>query len=216
MANYKSSNAIQKELEADIKNIKESLNSPATPDNMKVLFRKSLGELESKLNAIKQESGSTYKEELERQKKTGQAVGEGISLTAMAERMRKPERETVKPMTKSETDEFAEKTKLAKQKRIAKKKPVPVSDKKTIDGYDCDELVKQAIERKRKAKERAEQPKKTPATRNKEKIADVLDNVTERLKDEDITIAEVEKLIIVTKGLLKTLEQINLKLKRGK
>ena len=69
MANYKSSNAIQKELETDIANIKASLNSPATPENMKVLFRKSLSELESKLSAIKQSSGSTYTEELARQKK---------------------------------------------------------------------------------------------------------------------------------------------------
>ena len=216
MANYKSSNAIQKELETDIANIKASLNSPATPENMKILFRKSLSELESKLSAIKQSSGSTCTEELARQKKTGQAVGEGISLTAMAERMRKPEREVVKPTIKN-VSIGKNVASIGQIKALAKKKSVPVSeDKKVVDPYDCDELIRQAKERKRKAKERADQPQKTQATKNKEKISNVIENVKERLNDEDITIAEVEKLIIATKDLLKTLEQINLKLKRGK
>lgn len=87
MANYSSSNKRQTEVEKDIKNIEEALKSPATPENMKNVFRKQLTQLKDKLDALKSSSGSTYEEELKRQQRSGQAVGQGISLTAMAERM---------------------------------------------------------------------------------------------------------------------------------
>jgi len=200
MSKYTSSNQLQKEIETDIENIREALNSPATPENMKSVFRKQLEMLNDKLDALKSSAGSTYEEELARQKRTGQAQGQGISLSAMSERMKKPisdSKEIVKP----------------KKEKTEKKKPIP-KGKKTTDPYDCDELIKQAKERKKKAQERANLPKKTPATKNKEKIESVFDNVKERIADEEITKSEIEKLIAECKALLKLLENINVKLAR--
>ncbi len=204
MAKYSSSNERQAEVEKDIKNIEEALKSPATPENMKNVFRKQLTQLKDKLDALKSSSGSTYEEELKRQQRSGQAVGQGISLSAMAERMGIPITH-VEPPVKKQTP--------AVERKTEKKKPVPKAEKST-DPYDCNELIKQAKERKRKAQERASLPKKTPATKNKEKIESVFDNVKERIADEDITKSEIEKLIMECKALLKLLQNINLKLAR--
>ena len=89
----------------------------------------------------------------------------------------------------------------------AKKKAVPLpKDKQLVDGYDCDELVRKIKERKAKAKERAKLPKKTEATKNKNKIESVFDNVKERADDKDISKAEIEKLIKETETLLTLLK----------
>lgn len=92
-------------------------------------------------------------------------------------------------------------------KATAKQKPVPLpKDKQMVDGYDCDELVRKIKERKAKAKERAKLPKKSEATKNKNKIESVFDNVKDRADEKDITKAEIEKLIKETETLLTLLK----------
>ena len=88
-----------------------------------------------------------------------------------------------------------------------RKKSVPQPKKPEDDEYDCDDLIAQAKERRKKAKERANQPKKSDATKNKEKLEKVFENVKERAEDKDITKAELVKLISETKSLLSMLEK---------
>jgi primosomal protein N'' len=88
-----------------------------------------------------------------------------------------------------------------------KKKGVPLpKEKQKQVVYDCDELIAKAKERRKAAKERAAGPQKSPATKNKEKIETVFDNVKKRADEKDISKAEIEKLISETKALLKLLE----------
>jgi len=196
MAKYSSSNERQAEVEKDIKNIEEALKSPATPENMKNVFRKQLTLLKDQLDALKSKSGSTYKEELTRQQRSGQAIGQGISLSAMAERMGIPITH-VEPPVKKQTP--------AVERKTEKKKPVPKAEKSS-DPYDCNELIKQAKERKKKAQERASLPKKTEATKNKEKIEKVISNVKERAEVDNISKTELWKLIQETEQLLNLLK----------
>ena len=78
-------------------------------------------------------------------------------------------------------------------------------------GYDVDELLKTAKERKAKAKERAKakknEPKKTPATKNKEVIEKATDkvvtNVEKRVEKDDVSVSEIEKLIEEYKDAIK-------------
>jgi len=95
----------------------------------------------------------------------------------------------------------------AAPKPEAKKKGVPLPKEKQKEvEYDCDELIAKAKERRKAAKERAAGPQKSPATKNKEKIETVFDNVKKRADEKDISKAEIEKLISETKALLKLLE----------
>ena len=95
----------------------------------------------------------------------------------------------------------------AEPKIEPKKKGVPLpKDQQQKVEYDCDELIAQAKARRKAAKERSKAPKKTEATKNKEKIETVFDNVKKRADEKDISKAEIEKLISETKTLLKLLE----------
>jgi len=95
-----------------------------------------------------------------------------------------------------------------------RKKSVPLPENlQKKDEYDCDELIKKAKERKAKAKARAAMPKKTDATKNKEKIENVFENVQDRIKSDDVTKAELIKLIKETEQLLKVLKDSLAKLK---
>lgn len=177
------------EIKKSIEKIKKQLADPNVPDAIKELLKsKVLPKLEKDL-AESEPAGKTYKEELERQKKTGEAKGEAISLLSMSKAM-KPEKDETPKEKKSE-------------KRVGV--PRPKSEQQEVE-YDCDELIKQAKERKAKAKARAEQPKKTEATKNKEKIEKVYDNVKDRAESDDITKTELEKLISETENLLKLLK----------
>lgn len=98
------------------------------------------------------------------------------------------------------------------RKENAPKKSVPQpkskSEKYPEDEDDyCAKVIAQAKERRAKAKERANQPQKTEATKNKEKIEKVFDNVKERAENDEITKSELIKLIAETKSLLTLLEK---------
>ena len=58
--------------------------------------------------------------------------------------------------------------------------PLPKEKQKQVE-YDCDELIAKAKERRKAAKERAAGPQKSPATKNKEKIETVFDNVKKQI-----------------------------------
>ena len=96
----------------------------------------------------------------------------------------------------------------AEDKEAPKKKgvPLPKDKQSTDDEYDCDELYEKEKQRRAKAKERASKPKKTDATKNKEKLEKVFENVKERAMEEDVSKSELEKLISSTEALLKMLK----------
>ena len=105
---------------------------------------------------------------------------------------------------------------LAESKEEPEKKkgvPLPKDKQSTDDEYDCDELYEKEKQRRAKAKERASKPKKTDATKNKEKLEKVFENVKERAMEEDVSKSELEKLISSTEALLKMLKDKLAKMK---
>lgn len=111
----------------------------------------------------------------------------------------------------------------ATEKKEEPKKPAPTKTKKAkivplkpnAKGqleYDCDELIEREKEKKRKRQERANAPQKTQATKNRDKIEAVLENVSERLDSEELTLPEVDKLIGITEKLMTKLTSAKKKL----
>jgi hypothetical protein len=98
---------------------------------------------------------------------------------------------------------------VEKPSKAAAEKPAKTTDKKTP--YNCDELIKEAEERHAKkqkaAKERAEAPKKSEATKGKEKIEKVHDAIEKQIEAGKFTKEQVKKLIEETKDLLNLLEK---------
>lgn len=287
------------QLQKDIEALKKAINNPNnTNPQAKASMEKTLVKLEKIAKELAESSpaGKTYKEELARQRATGEAKDEGISLYAMSKALEnKPKKATqhkgfansvtisvgdnsvdvdfikhhsgntyevskatAKKLLKSNkfnddkwgqlfvsednnvNDEdpnwvFIEDLKdednydvlddgkifltlgtKASPKIIpdnaSKKKSVPVpkadQDKYPEDDDDyCAKVIAQAKERRKKAKERANAPQKTEATKNKEKLDKVFDNVKERAEDDDITKAEILKLIDSTESLLTLLKK---------
>lgn len=101
------------------------------------------------------------------------------------------------------------KPKAERKKREPKAKVVSTNEKRESPDKDkdyktyCDELISKADERKAKAKaaaeKRANEPKKTDATKNKEAIEKaatrVEKNVEKRVKKGDVSVAEIDKII---------------------
>jgi hypothetical protein len=91
-------------------------------------------------------------------------------------------------------------------------------------GYDLDELLNKAKEGKAKAKkraqERANEPKKTPATRNREAVSRTTERVTANLegraKKGDLDAREIEKLIAEHEKAIVQLKKILASLKNRK
>jgi len=117
---------------------------------------------------------------------------------------------------------ITEKTPLEKPKSIKpvstsapeRKKSVPLAKKDQSDfDYDCDELIEKEKKRRAKAKERAKLPKKSPLTKNKEKIDRVVEDIEERSEKGDLSKEELMQLISKCKQLLKNLESTLSKMK---
>lgn len=78
-------------------------------------------------------------------------------------------------------------------KQVVAKTPAKVTVSNASE-EDCAELIAQRKKAKKAAKERAAGPQKTPATKNKEKIEKVEDNLTKRIKSGDVSQEELKKL----------------------
>ena len=91
-------------------------------------------------------------------------------------------------------------------------------------GYDLDELLRSAKERKAKAKKRAQdkkdEPKKTPATKDRERVSKtneaVVKGVVKRAEKGKVTAIEVEKLIAEHEEAIQDLQKILAKIKSKK
>ena len=116
-----------------------------------------------------------------------------------------------------------EKVKAAKKEEPKKEEPKKAEAKNNDDEY-CRQLIAQERERRAKAKarakERANEPKKTPATKNKEAVEKtttrVATNVEKRADKGDVNAAEIEKLIKEYEDAIKKLKALLTKVKSGK
>ena len=112
------------------------------------------------------------------------------------------------------TDMVATSEEITKSKASQPKTPKPKAERKKREPkakvevksgtpYNCDDLIAKAEERKAKAKaaaaKRANEPKKTQATKNAEAIEKTAErvekNVEKRVKKDDISFGEIKKLI---------------------
>jgi len=146
-------------------------------------------EMIDKLRKIAAESTN----ELARNGAKAKLQAEGVSLTES-----KPEKVMVAPKPKAE-----------RKKREPKAKVVSTNEKRESPDKDkdyktyCDELISKADERKAKAKaaaaKRANEPKKTQATKNVEAVDKTAErvekNVEKRVKKGDVSVAEIDKII---------------------
>jgi hypothetical protein len=128
------------------------------------------------------------------------------------------------PKKKTESPKKEPKAKATKPKSEPKPKAEPKKPESgSKDPYDCDDLIKQAKERKAKAKANAEKranaPKKTPATKNKEAVekttTKVAKSVEVRAKKGEVKVAELEKLIAEYEEAIKKLKALLSKVKSG-
>lgn len=97
----------------------------------------------------------------------------------------------------------------AKESKAEEKEETKKESKKP--DYDCDDLIKEAKERHEKSKvaaeARAEAPKKTEATKDKEKIEKVHEAVEKQVEAGKLSKKQLMTLINETKDLLKLLEK---------
>jgi hypothetical protein len=108
-------------------------------------------------------------------------------------------------------DMLKSKTKKAEPKKAEPKTKTDEKAETKKTPYNCDDLIKEAEERheraKKAAKERANAPKKSEATKGKEKIEKVHDTIEKQIEAGKFTKEQVKKLIAETKDLLKLLEK---------
>lgn len=85
----------------------------------------------------------------------------------------------------------------------------------SLDDYDCDELIEKEKEKVKKRKanalKKASEPKKTEATKNKERIEKVTEvietNIEKRIEKGQVSKSELQKLIAETEALLTKLKK---------
>ena len=165
-----------KEIRQDIADLKLAIKSPATPEDKKTLFENKVKELEEKLKSMES------KPEPKVEKKDDDDFYKAIKKKS------EPKPEIKKP-------------------EVEKKKSVPLKKSEIKDlEYDCDELIEKEKKRKANAKKRANEPKKSEATKIKDRLGEIGDRVEDGAEDGKLTRAELIKLINECKALLKVLE----------
>jgi hypothetical protein len=224
----------KQEIISTIKDLKDGLSSTFTPAQFKPRMEAKIKELEAKLSSEPKQKSYTEKlSDIDKKvKNTSEKEKRATYVQVFGEEYDSPKRnQTPLPLDlayKVALNSLKNKEKVPLAKGITKKleskkqteisiteklkKSVPVA-KSERDEYNCDELIDKAIERKKKAKERSQLPKKAEVTKNKEKIGKVVENVKERAKADDISMSELQKLIEETEQLLNLLKSRLSKLK---
>lgn len=186
-------------------------------------------EVTSKIEAIKKNSAIP-----EKQKAQLLAVYEKKLAEFKEEPKEEPKKkEEAKPKAEPKTESKPEAKTESKGATKPKRDDDDVADCDELEerevkakkyGYDLDELLNKAKEGKAKAKkraqERANEPKKTPATRNKEAVAKTTERVTTnvegRAKKGSVDAREIEKLIAEYEEAISKLKKILAGLKGDK
>lgn len=180
------------EIEKEIQEYKDLISDKGVPQDEKDFAQGEIKELEAELQKLKAK---------EQPKKKVESKKEA------------PKKASSKPKRKDDEEDEIDCEDLAEREAKAKK-----------SGYDIDELLKKAKDSKAKAKERAlakkDEPKKTPATKNKEAIKKTTERVTEsiekRVEAGAVSVIEIEKLIAVQEGVIKKLRKLLEKVKSVK
>ena len=153
------------------------------------------------------------KEPKKEKKATEKVLGIEYTVGTKAHKKALENLKHIKDLEKSETSMPKEKEKSKKAEKAEEK-----------DEYNCDTLIKEAKERKAKAKERAKErakePKKTPATKNKEAVEKTTErvaaNVEKRAEKGNVTASEIEKLIKEYEDAIKKLKDVLSGINNGK
>lgn len=234
-------------IQSEIKDLQEAINSPATPEAQKVVMRGILAKLQSKQGSQKSTSKppvdlSTQKGRNNYLKTPGKIItySDGFKWEVVPNTFAKNNwdnqeifglnvSEETEALIESENDlnefnvfavEYKGKVKElvsvdGKSKLNIKVPNKDLNDKSdTLGDYNCDELIEKekakAKKRKANALKKASEPKKTEATKNKErieKVADVVEtNLEKRLAKNEVSVEEIRKLIDETESLLSKLK----------
>jgi hypothetical protein len=188
----------KQELTQAIEKAKRQL-SLAKEQDEKDFAQKKIARLEKELSELEKPKEEPKKKEEAKPKTEGKPEGKPEGKTTS-----KPKREEEEDLDCEELEEREEKAKKS--------------------GYDLDELLSKAKENKAKAKkraqERANEPKKTPATRNREAVSRTTERVTAniegRAKKGTVNISEIEKIIAQHEESIVKLKKIIASLKDGK
>jgi len=180
------------EIEKEIQEYKDLISDKSVPQDEKDFAQGEIAELEAELAKLKAKDEPKKKVEAKKEE---------------------PKKASAKPKRKADEKDEVDCEDLASREEKAKK-----------SGYDIDELLKKAKESKAKAKARAlakkDEPKKTPATKNKEAVEKtatrVLANIEKRAETGSVSAIEVEKLIAEHEGVIKKLRKLLDKLKSAK
>lgn len=189
----------KQEIKTTIQDLKDGLNSKFTPEQFKPRMEEKIKELEAKLSAMDKPTSTPTRDPEPSKKMDSFKMPETKSeLRKHLEVPEGKEPKVVKITPPSPPVEKKRGVPLPKEKQ----KQYPEDE----DDY-CAKVIAQAKERRKKAKERANAPQKTEATKNKEKLEKVFDNVKERAETEDVSKSELQKLIAETESLLKFLKR---------
>lgn len=180
------------EIEKEIQEYKDLISDKSVPQDEKDFAEGEIKELEAELAKLKAKD--------EPKKKVESKKDESKKASA-------------KPKRKSDEADEVDCEDLADREEKAKK-----------SGYDIDELLKKARESKAKAKARAlakkDEPKKTPATKNKEAVEKTTSKVTasieKRAETGNVSAIEIEKLIAEYESSIKKLRKLLEKVKSAK
>ncbi len=180
------------EIEKEIQEYKDLISDKSVPQDEKDFAEGEIKELEAELAKLKEKEQPKKKVEPKKEE---------------------TKKASSKPKRKADEKDEIDCEDLADREAKAKK-----------SGYDIDELLKKARESKAKAKARAlakkNEPKKTPATKNKEAIekttAKVTESIEKRAETGNVSAVEIEKMITEYKGAIKKLEKLLEKVKSAK
>jgi hypothetical protein len=171
--------------------------------------------------AVEQDEKDFVQEEIDEvQKKLDALKGEEESGKKKAE----PKKSEAKPKKEAKEPKESKETPAPKKSDVDCEDLEKVADKASKAGYDIDEVISSTIERKKKAKlaaeKRAQEPKKTPATKNKEAIEKtsekVVKSVEKRAEKGDVSREEIERLISKYEEAIEELRGMLSKVKKGK
>ncbi len=213
--------------------LEKAIASPATPQATKETMKKILETMEAKQSELVTEKKPIKNKPVKSQEKDKEADYFQKVQKAIQKRKKISAEDAINYMDKTVVTSFENgekplivanrlikefKPSLKKEKQPTSKSPKSVSPKPVSKGahYDCDELIKKANKQRKAAKERAQEPKPTAATKNKTAIENVAQRVTtnieKRIDKGEVKTKELDKLIGEAQKFLNTLKLARKKL----
>jgi len=186
------------DIKKEIEEYKELIADASVPQDEKDFAKGEIADLEKQLEALEKKTEKKAEPKTDKKEDKGE---------------KKPEATAKKPKREEDEEEEADCDDLIEREQKASKL-----------GYDIDELLTQAKQRKAKARERAQklknQPKKTPITKAKEKVEKTTKIIVKGLEKSaesgKLTVADLERLIAEYEEALKRFKKMLEKLRAEK